>query len=71
MKEDIINKRIIDGIYGFVTGDALGVPVEFSSRELFTSVCSLAKVSLDDVNTRLKSMLDIENSAISIILPDV
>lgn len=44
--------------------------LDFSGRELFSSVESLAKVSLDEVNNRLKSMLDVKNCAISIILPE-
>jgi len=28
-----INKRILGGLFGVAVGDALGVPVEFVSRE--------------------------------------
>ena len=41
----------------------------FAGREIFSSVESIAKASLDDVNKRLQKQLDIDNSAISIILP--
>ena len=41
----------------------------FAGREIFSSVESIAKASLDDVNKRLQKQLDINNSAISIILP--
>ena len=41
----------------------------FANREIFSSIESIAKTSLDDVNKRLQKELDVENSAISIILP--
>ena len=44
--------------------------LDFAGRELFKSIECLAKTSLEDVNKRLKSQLDINNSAISIILPE-
>ncbi len=42
----------------------------FSNRELFNSIECLARVSLEDVNKRLRDQLDVNNSAISIILPE-
>ena len=41
----------------------------FANREIFSSIESIAKTSLDDVNKRLQKELDVKNSAISIILP--
>ncbi|MDQ5983175.1 MAG: hypothetical protein RUMPE_00173 [Eubacteriales bacterium SKADARSKE-1] len=44
--------------------------LEFSNRELFAAIESVASVNLEDVNERLKSQLDIENCALSIISPE-
>ena len=33
MRNEWINDRILDGILGLATADALGVPVEFFKRE--------------------------------------
>lgn len=41
----------------------------FANREIFSSIECIAKASLEDVNKRLQKELDLENSAVSIILP--
>lgn len=44
--------------------------LEFSNKELFSVIETIAKTTLNDVNTRLKNELDILNSSLSVIVPE-
>ena len=42
----------------------------FSKRELFKYIDSIAEITLDDVNARLKNHLVVEHSSLSVVRPD-
>lgn len=45
------------------------VNLEFSNKELFSAIETIVKTTLEDVNNRLKQELDVQNSSLSVILP--
>lgn len=44
--------------------------LDFSNKELFEAIECIAKTTLDDVNERLKNQLDVNNCALSVVLPN-
>lgn len=44
--------------------------LDFSNKELFESIECIAKTTLEEVNEKLKNQLDVNNCALSVILPE-
>ena len=45
------------------------IDFHFNGMDIFSIIDDIAACTLDDVNARLRSMLDVKNSTLSVILP--
>ena len=43
--------------------------LHFNNAELFSMIEDIADCTLEDVNNRLRNMLDVENTTLSVVLP--